>query len=135
MTILIAVDALICERSVTKAAKRVRVGQPSMGHLLATLSVLLRDELVVLVSHSVSPNDISFCFTNGSPKLREPSKGAVRVSPALERAIEKRMFQLGFASDLELALMPLPIAVLRSKAPGRASGRSFGRSTRCKMCP
>lgn len=74
MTILIAVDALICERSVTKAAKRVRVGQPSMGHLLATLSVLPRDELVVLVGHSVSPHNISFCFTNGSPKLRKSSK-------------------------------------------------------------
>lgn len=118
MNLLVAFDALMCERSVTKAAKRMRVGQPSMSHSLATLRVLLRDELLVRVGNSMEPTPHALLLHERVAQGLATIQGAVRLSQAFEPAIENRMFRLGFASDVELALMPQLIAVLRSEAPG-----------------
>src|SRR5258708_22458420 len=47
LNLLIAFDALMEERSVTRAAARLRVRQPAMSHSLSVLRMLLQDELFV----------------------------------------------------------------------------------------
>ena len=40
LNLLVAFDALITERSVTKAARRLKLGQPAMSHALSSLRLL-----------------------------------------------------------------------------------------------
>src|ERR1700747_3835580 len=47
LNLLISFDALMEERSVTRAAARLRVRQPAMSHSLSVLRMLLQDELFV----------------------------------------------------------------------------------------
>jgi len=44
-----ALDALLHEKSVTRAARRLGVGQPAVSHALARLRDHFKDELLVLV--------------------------------------------------------------------------------------
>jgi DNA-binding transcriptional LysR family regulator len=46
--LLAALDALLCERNVTRAAKRLGIGQPALSHSLARLRIHFDDELLVL---------------------------------------------------------------------------------------
>src|SRR3970282_538561 len=47
LNLLMALDALLAEGSVTRAAARARVTQSAMSHALANLRALLGDELLV----------------------------------------------------------------------------------------
>src|SRR5687767_6722421 len=46
LNLLVALDALLTERSVTRAARRVGLGQSAMSHNLARLRALFGDELL-----------------------------------------------------------------------------------------
>jgi DNA-binding transcriptional LysR family regulator len=55
LNLLVAFDALLAEGSVTRAAERVGIGQPSMSHALGRLRKLLKDELFVRAADGVRP--------------------------------------------------------------------------------
>src|SRR3712207_2849932 len=55
LNLLVAFDALLTEGSVTRAAERVGVGQPSMSHALGRLRKLFKDELFVRAPDGVRP--------------------------------------------------------------------------------
>ena len=55
LNLLVAFDALLAEGSVTRAAERVGIGQPSMSHALARLRRLLKDELFVRAPEGMEP--------------------------------------------------------------------------------
>ena len=47
LNLLVAFDALMAERGVTRAGKRIGLGQPGMSAVLARLRATFRDELFV----------------------------------------------------------------------------------------
>ncbi len=55
LNLLVALDALLTERSVTKAAARVGLGQSAMSHNLARLRQLFDDELLIRSSDGMRP--------------------------------------------------------------------------------
>ena len=64
LNLLVHLDALLAEKSVTRAAARVGIGQSAMSHNLARLRELFGDELL----------------TRGSDGMRLTPRGAVRVA-------------------------------------------------------
>jgi LysR family transcriptional regulator, nod-box dependent transcriptional activator len=50
LNLLIYLDALLCEKSVSKAAARVNITQPAMSDALARLRVFFKDELLVNIA-------------------------------------------------------------------------------------
>jgi LysR family transcriptional regulator, nod-box dependent transcriptional activator len=50
--LLAALDALLREKSVTRVARRVGVGQPALSHSLSRLRHHFKDELLVLTSRT-----------------------------------------------------------------------------------
>src|SRR5271156_6795745 len=55
LNLLVALDALLTEGSVTRAAGRVGIGQSAMSHNLARLRVLFGDELLTRVPEGMRP--------------------------------------------------------------------------------
>ena len=68
LNLLVAFDALMSERSVTKAAQRLKLGQPAMSHALASLRLLLDDEFLVRVGTVMEPTAKAIAL---APRLRE----------------------------------------------------------------
>ncbi len=67
---LVALDALITERSVTRAAERIGVSQPSMSNTLSRLRRLTRDALLVRTTRGME-------LTPRAQELAEPLRRAL----------------------------------------------------------
>jgi DNA-binding transcriptional LysR family regulator len=57
--LLIALDALLTERSVTRASKRHGISQPAMSHALAQLRAHFKDPLLVARGRSLEPTSFA----------------------------------------------------------------------------
>ncbi|MEW6641739.1 MAG: LysR substrate-binding domain-containing protein [Pseudomonadota bacterium] len=118
LNLLVAFDALITELSVTKAAQRLRIGQPAMSHALSSLRLLLDDQILVRIGTTMQPTAKALAL---APRLREllvQIQGALTPDAAFDPMREERIFRLGFSSELEILLMPALTAHLRRHAPG-----------------
>lgn len=70
--ILVALDALLREKSVTRAAGRLGVGQPALSHALSRLRAHFRDDLLVL-------NGRNYVLTDKAEKLAGLVANATRA--------------------------------------------------------
>lgn len=55
LNLLVAFEALLEQRSVTKAAEQLQIGQPAMSASLNRLRVLFEDELFVRLGRQMQP--------------------------------------------------------------------------------
>lgn len=118
LNLLVAFDALMQERSVTRAASRLKVGQPAMSHSLSTLRVLLLDELFVRVGTVMQPTAYAFVLAEPVRVALAQIQAALHAPSTFNPATEERTLRLGFSSEVELLLIPELTARLRRSAPG-----------------
>jgi LysR family transcriptional activator of mexEF-oprN operon len=126
LNLLVAFDALMQERTVTRAAARLKIGQPAMSHSLATLRLLMQDELFVRVGQTMQPTARALAI---APRVRhalEEMQHAIRAEDRFDPATHRRTFRIGFSSEMELLLLPDLVALTRHAAPGI---RLLGRAT------
>ena len=55
LNLIVALDALLAERSVTKAAERIGITQSAMSHALARLRLVTQDQLLVRAAGGMVP--------------------------------------------------------------------------------
>lgn len=118
LNLLVAFDALLSERSVTRAAERVGLTQPAMSRALGQLRRVFDDPLFVRVSGGVEP-------TRRAVELREPVRsGLEALSRALDPARDFQpetshgSFVAAMSDYAELVLLPGLLRRLAERAPG-----------------
>ena len=80
LNLLVALDALLAERSVTRAAERVGLSQPGMSNTLARLRKLFGDPLLVREGLALVP-------TPRAESLRQPVADALSL---IQQALDNR---------------------------------------------
>lgn len=118
MNLLVAFDALMEERSVTRAAARLRIQQPAMSHTLATLRVVLDDELFVRVKQHLQPTARAIALHAPIRLALLQAQEALRSSASFDPALADRVFRIGLTNGLEVLLLPELIARFQREAPG-----------------
>ena len=118
LNLLVALDALLTERGVTRAAARVGLGQSAMSHNLARLRALFGDELLTRGPQGMRP-------TPRGLALAEPVRAALAQIQALlsrDEAFDprtaERTFRIGLSDSTEVLLVPALLARLCEGAPG-----------------
>lgn len=118
LNLLVHFNALLTERSVTRAAVRVGIGQSAMSHNLARLRELFGDELLTR-----SPEGLR--LTPRAAALTEPVRATlthiqalVSTDQAFDPATAVRTFRFGLPDSMEVLIMPALLARLREVAPG-----------------
>ena len=118
LNLLVAFDVLLAERSVTRAAARIGLGQSAMSHNLARLRTLFADELLTRGPDGMRP-------TPRAVELVDPVRAAlVKIQELLarEQAFEphtaERVFRIGLSDSSEVLLGPALLAHLCEVAPG-----------------
>ena len=118
LNLLVHLDALLTERSVTRAAVRVGIGQSAMSHNLARLRDLFGDELLTR-----GPEGLR--LTPRAATLVEPVRTTLaRIQTIVSRdetfdpATAVRTFRLGLPDSMEVLIVPALLARLREVAPG-----------------
>lgn len=115
--LLIALHALLCEKNVTRAAKRVGREQSSMSHALGRLRDHFGDPLLV-------PAGRALVLTERARSLVEPVAAAVAqvervfaASASFDPRTCARTFHVATTDNLELYVVPALVALLADEAP------------------
>jgi DNA-binding transcriptional LysR family regulator len=115
--LLLALDALLTERSVTRAAARLGVGQPAMSHSLARLREHFGDPLLVRRGRDLALSD----------RARGLLDAVTQATAALSRVFEERpgfdpaaprTFAVSCTDLFSLRFVPELLRVLGRDAPG-----------------
>lgn len=120
LNLLRVLDALLRERSVSRAAERLALSQPAVSNALNRLRELLDDPLLVRVGRAMQP-------TPRALELEAPIRDALqRIQQSLsggdsfDAARSRQRFTLALTDYAELLCMPALLQRLGTEAPGMA---------------
>src|SRR5438477_1432933 len=117
LNLLIVFDAVMQERSVTRAGSRIGLSQPAMSHALNRLRHMLKDELFVRTPDGMVP-------TPRAEALAEPLRNALSdmqhaLEPAaFDPATSDRRFALAVNNYAAVVLASPLVAAVSAAAPG-----------------
>ena len=118
LNLLIVFETLMHERSVTRAAEKLFLGQPAISAALSRLRNLFDDPLFVRTGRSMEPTARAIeIFALLSPALDSISTAVSRASE-FDPATSTSVFRIGLSDDVEFALLPMLLKRLRAEAPG-----------------
>jgi len=105
LNLLVALDALLTERNITEAGKRVFLTQSAMSGALARLREYFGDELLVQMGRRMVPTPLAETL---APQVREillKIKATVETKPGFDPATSTRKFSLMMSDYCSTVLM------------------------------
>ncbi|MBV9559671.1 MAG: LysR family transcriptional regulator [Bradyrhizobium sp.] len=114
LNLLVAFDALMSERNVTRAARRIGVGQPAMSHALSRLRELFGDELFIRTSGSMQPTTRALELAGSIGRILGDIRGSVLADRAFRPEAADTLFHIGMTDYAEIAVLPPVLAATRS---------------------
>lgn len=117
LNLLIVFETLMHERSVTRTAEKLFLGQPAISAALARLRNLFDDPLFVRTGRNMEPTTRAVeIFALLSPALDSISTAVSRAAD-FAPATSTTVFRIGLSDDVEFALLPPLLRRLRAEAP------------------
>ncbi|WLB59114.1 LysR family transcriptional regulator [Bradyrhizobium japonicum] len=118
LNLLVHLDALLRERSVTRAAGRVGIGQSAMSHNLARLRDLFGDELLTRGPDGLRLTPRAVMLVEPVRTTLSQIQTIVSRDDAFDPATAERTFRFGLPDSMEILVLPALLARLREVAPG-----------------
>jgi LysR family transcriptional regulator, mexEF-oprN operon transcriptional activator len=117
LNLMVTFLVLMRERSVSRAAARLFVGQPAVSGSLARLRQLFSDELLVRSPQGMSPTTRALALEAAIAPAIEALQRAIVDAPVFDPASASHRFMLGMPDWVELWLVPGLVARLQALAP------------------
>ena len=118
LNLLVAFDALLTERSVTRAAERVGLRQSAMSHALARLRVLFGDELLTRAPDGMRPTPRAAALAAPVRAALAQIQDLVARPAAFDPATAEQVFKIGVPDSVEVLLFPSLLDYICRHAPG-----------------
>ncbi len=118
LNLLVHLHALLAERSVTRAAARVGLGQSAMSHNLARLRDLFSDELLTRGPEGLRPTPRALALVEPVRIALAQIQVLVSRDEAFDPRTAERTFSVGLPDSMEILIVPSLLAYLREVAPG-----------------
>ena len=118
LNLLLALDALISLRSVTKAADKLFISQPAMSHSLNRLRAFFDDPLLVRTQHGMQPTERALYLQQGVHQALSQLENHLSQPEAFDPRTSKRHFTLSTTDYVECVLIPPLVKRLAEEAPG-----------------
>ena len=118
LNLLVALDALLVERNVTRAAARIGLGQSAMSYNLARLRQLFADELLTRAPDGMRPTPRALALIEPVHLALAQIQALMLPEKPFDPATAQRVFRIGLSDAMEVNLMPSLMAHLRAVAPG-----------------
>lgn len=119
LNLLVALEALLLEQHVTRAAKRLQLSQSAMSNLLKKLREQFKDELLLRGQAG------KMVLTPRARQLAkqvlatlEQTRGIFAETAVFDSKTAKQTFTIGMSDYSELVLLPPLLQYLEKKAPG-----------------
>ena len=118
LNLLVALDALLAERSVSRAAVRLHLSQPATSALLARLRELFGDPLLLRSARGMLPTPRAMELLGPIRQVLDQVDAIVQPRAAFDAASATYTFTLSASDYVEYALLPTLADYLEHKAPG-----------------
>ncbi len=116
LNLLAVFDALLDERSVTRAARRLSLTQPTVSGMLQRLRRAFADELFVRTSHGILPTPRAEALAGPIKELLADAQ-RLMTAQAFSPANAEGLIKICASDYLQHAVIAPLIAVLRQRAP------------------
>lgn len=118
LNLLVALDALLAERSVSRAAVRLHLSQPAASALLARLRELFGDPLLLRSARGMLPTPRALELLAPVKQVLDEIDAIIQPRAAFDPARAVQTFTLSASDYVEYALLPTLVDYLERKAPG-----------------
>lgn len=118
LNLLVAFDALLQERNVSRAAARLCIGQPAMSHALARLRELFGDELLYRHGSRMEPTPRALALGAQIRPLLAQAAALAEPPGPFDPARAHQHVRISMSDPLEAILLPGLISRLRQSSPG-----------------
>ena len=125
LNLLVAFEALLQERSVTRAANRLNVTQSAMSASLKRLRESFQDELLILHGKKMIPTQHALTLAPEVSTTLARLKTLIATSTAFDAATSKRLFRINASDYITTVLLAPLIERLQIAAPGISLGLSL----------
>ena len=125
LNLLVAFEALLQERSVTRAANRLNVTQSAMSASLKRLRESFQDELLILHGKKMIPTQHALTLAPEVSTTLARLKTLIATSTAFDPATSKRLFRINASDYITTVLLAPLIERLQIVAPGISLGLSL----------
>lgn len=116
--LLRALDALLRERNVTRAADELNVTQQAMSGSLKRLREYFDDPIFVRVGQHLEPTPMALALVEPVRDTMQQIALTLETTPTFAPEITKRHFRIAMSDHASLTLLPHLIAHLTNVAPG-----------------
>ncbi|MEM6386105.1 MAG: LysR family transcriptional regulator [Pseudomonadota bacterium] len=117
MNLLVVFDAVMSERSVTKAGERIGLAQPSMSNALARLRALFDDDLFVRTPSGMMPTQVALDAADHVRAAIIAAEDAISVAKTYDPQTHEGRVTLLTSDLMELTVVPDIVRALRNLAP------------------
>lgn len=116
--LLVVFETLMQERSVSKAAERLFLGQPATSAALSRLRNVFGDPLLVRTGRQMVPTARAQEIFDALQPALDAISSVLSRTTEFDPATSQAVFRVGFSDDVEFALLPALLKRLRTEAPG-----------------
>lgn len=117
LNLLRALQALLAERHVTRAAARLGITQPAMSHALARLRTTLADPILVRTPAGMAPTPRAEAIGASLERVLAEVAELVATPDAFDPATSTRRFRIATSDYIELVLFPKLLARVWEEGP------------------
>jgi LysR family nod box-dependent transcriptional activator len=125
LNLLVALDALLIEGSISRAAARVNLSQSAMSNALARLRAFFEDDLLVQVGRTLELTPRARALKESVRDVLMRVETAVAAEPQFDPSRSDRTFQLLVSDYTTVTLMPHLLALARRQSS----------TVRFQLCP
>ncbi len=118
LNLLVALDALLAEQHVTRAANKLHLSQSAMSIALSQLRELLKDDILVRDGQVMTPTRRALELQPRLHKILEEIKKIVYQTPVFDPGTAVQTFRIGMTDYSEFLVLPRLMSILAAKAPG-----------------
>lgn len=117
LNLIVALDALLAERSVSRAADRLLVGQPAMSSTLARLRALFNDPLLVRDGRTLKATPFAESLVEPVRAVLAQLESIINVGISFDPLVDSRTFSIIASDYVALVLLRPLIERLQVTAP------------------
>ena len=117
LNLLVAFDALMAERNVTRAGARIHRTQPAMSAALSRLRALFKDELFVRGAHGLQPTPRALELGEPLSRALNEIQRTLDFTQHFDPSTSSATFSLGMSDHPTFVLLPRILEALRAQAP------------------
>ena len=130
LNLLITLDVLITEASVTRAAKRLNMSQSAMSYSLKRLRTILQDEILIRTSREMEVTPYAQQISDRLRKILLEIQSTLLVKETFNPSTAEDIFKIAVSDYVEATIGPHLLQQLTNQAPSmRIRVSNFGKET------